>query len=54
MTNIIFWAAMSITHAVNTQVWKTEPTNFWYKLSWFLLGWSVLSTVYSIYDYVQG
>ena len=54
MTNIIFWIAILITNVVNAQVWKNEPKSFWYKLSWFYIGWSALATLYAIGDYVQG
>ena len=54
MGSIIFWAAMIVVHVVNAQVWKQESKSFWYKLSWFFIGWSVLSTLYAIGDYVQG
>lgn len=52
MTSIIFWAAMVIVHAVNARVWKKEPTNFWYKLSWFFIGWSTMSLIYAIGDII--
>jgi hypothetical protein len=54
MGSIIFWAAMAVTHGVNARVWRNEPKSFWYKLSWFFLGWSSLSLLYAIGDYVQG
>jgi hypothetical protein len=53
MGSIIFWVAMIIVHAVNARVWKDKPTNFWYKLSWFFIGWSVLGTIYAISEYVS-
>ena len=52
MTNIIFWAAILITNVVNTQLWKDEPKSFWYKLSWFFVGWATLATLYAISDYL--
>ena len=53
MTTIIFWAAILITNVVNTQVWKNEPKSFWYKLSWFFVGWSTLATLYYIGEYLS-
>ena len=53
MGSIIFWAAMVAVHAVNARVWRKEPTNFWYKLSWFFIGWSVLGTIHAISEYVS-
>ena len=53
MGNIIFWAAILITNVVNTQVWKNEPKSFWYKLSWFFVGWSTLATLYYIGEYLS-
>lgn len=52
MTNIIFWAAMVIVHGVNARLWKTEPTNFWYKLSWFFIGWCSFATLHYIGEYL--
>ena len=52
MTNIIFWIAILITNVVNAQVWKDEPKSFWYKLSWFFIGWSSLSLLYAISDLI--
>jgi hypothetical protein len=52
MISIIGWALATGLHALNARLWKKEPTNFWYKLSWFFLGWSSLALLYAIGDYV--
>jgi len=52
MTNIIFWASMVIVHGINARLWKTEPTNFWYKLSWFFMGWCAFATLHYIGEYL--
>lgn len=53
MGSIIFWAAMIVVHSVNARVWKNEPTNFWYKLSWFFIGWSAFATLHYIGEYLS-
>ena len=54
MGNIIFWTTMVVLHSVNARVWKQELANFWYKLSWFFIGWSASTTLHYIGEYVQG
>ena len=53
MGSIIFWAAMTVVHSVNARVWKNDPTNFWYKLSWFFIGWSAFATLHYIGEYLS-
>lgn len=50
MISIIGWALLTGLHAYNLHVWKDEPKTFWYKSSWFFLGWSSLSLIYAIGD----
>jgi len=52
MGSIIFWAAIAITHGVNTRIWRNEPKSFWYKLSWFFVGWSTFATLHYIGVYL--
>jgi hypothetical protein len=54
MISIIGWALLTGLHALNLYTWKDEPKSFWYKSSWFFLGWSSLALLYAIGDYVQG
>ena len=54
MGSIIGWALCVALHIHNSQAWKDEPKGFWYKSSWFFLGWSSLALLYAISDYVQG
>ena len=53
MTSIIFWAAIAITHVVNARLWEKEPTSFWYKSSWFFIGFSIACLMYFIGEYVS-
>ncbi len=53
MTSIIIWVFITIVHIVNARLLKKEPTNFWYKSSWFFTGWSTLATLYSIVEYIN-
>jgi hypothetical protein len=53
MTSIIFWAAIAITHVVNARIWRVEPTSFWYKSSWFFIGFSIACLMYFIGEYVS-
>jgi hypothetical protein len=53
MTSIIFWTAIAITHVVNARLWKVEPTSFWYKSSWFFIGFSIACLMYFIGEYVS-
>jgi hypothetical protein len=53
MANIIFWASMIIVHIINARLWKKEPTSFWYKLSWFLMGWCAFATLHYIGEYLS-
>jgi len=53
MTSIIFWAVIAITNIVNAKLWKKEPTSFWYKSSWFFIGYSTLATLHAIGEYVS-
>jgi hypothetical protein len=50
MISIIGWALLVALHTHNLQAWKDEPKGFWYKSSWFFLGWSSLSLLYAIGD----
>jgi hypothetical protein len=53
MTSIIFWAAIAITHIANARMWKKEPTSFWYKSSWFFIGFSIACLINAIGTYVS-
>jgi len=50
MISIIGWALVTGLHALNIRLYKDEPKGFWYKTSWFFLGWSSLSLLYAIGD----
>ena len=50
MISIIGWALVTGLHALNLYLYKDEPKKFWYKTSWFFLGWSSLSLLYAIGD----
>lgn len=50
MISIIGWALLTGLHALNLHTWKDEPKSFWYKSSWFFLGWSSLALLYAIGD----
>ena len=52
MISIIGWALLVCLHIHNLQTWKDEPKTFWYKSSWFFLGWSSLSLLYNIGDLI--
>lgn len=52
MISIIGWALLTGLHALNLHLYKNKPKGFWYKLSWFFIGWSVLGTIYAISEYV--
>jgi len=53
MGSIIFWAAIAITNIVNAKLWKDEPTSFWYKSSWFFIGFSIACLINAIGAYVS-
>jgi hypothetical protein len=50
MISIIGWTLVTGLHALNLHLYKDEPKGFWYKTSWFFLGWSSLSLLYAIGD----
>jgi hypothetical protein len=52
MTSIIGWALLTSLHALNIYLYKDKPKGFWYKSSWFFLGWSSLSLIYAISDVI--
>lgn len=52
MTSIIGWALLTGLHALNIRLHRDEQKGFWYKTSWFFLGWSSLSLLYAIGDFI--
>ena len=52
MISIIGWALLTGLHALNIRLYKDNPKGFWYKSSWFFLGWSTLSLIYAIGDVI--
>ena len=50
MISIIGWALLTGLHIHNLHLYKNEPKGFWYKSSWFFLGWSTLALLYAIGD----
>jgi len=50
MISIIGWTLLTGLHALNIRLCKDEPKSFWYKSSWFFLGWSSLALLYAIGD----
>ena len=52
MISIIGWALLTGLHALNIRLHKDEQKGFWYKTSWFFLGWSSLSLLYAIGDLI--
>jgi hypothetical protein len=53
MISIIGWALLTGLHALNTHLYNDKPKGFWYKSSWFFLGWSSLSLIYAIGDVIS-
>jgi hypothetical protein len=52
MISIIGWALLTGLHTLNIHLYKDKPKGFWYKASWFFLGWSSLSLIYAIGDMI--
>jgi hypothetical protein len=52
MISIIGWALLTGLHALNIHLYNDKPKGFWYKASWFFLGWSSLSLIYAIGDVI--
>jgi hypothetical protein len=50
MISIIGWALLTGLHMLNIRLYNDKPKGFWYKASWFFLGWSSLSLLYAIGD----
>jgi hypothetical protein len=53
MISIIGWALLVCLHIHNLQAWKDEPKSFWYKSSWFFIGFSIACLINAIGAYVS-